>query len=459
MTRAGETSPEGLPRRFAHHVRERGLVPPETRVVVACSGGLDSSVLLHLLRFPPEDCGVPGLSLVAAHVDHGMRPESAGDRQWVQGLCRAWGVSLETATLEPPPRTEAAARTGRYQALEAIRRRTGSDLVLTAHHADDQAETVIFRALRGSGPRGMRGILERRSPGVVRPLLPFFRRELEEHAAAVGMAFRSDLSNRDARWTRNRIRHELLPLAEELVPGGRASLARLAHLMARREEAWESVLQRALEDIPTTRSPGRIEVARTPFLTYHSAFRIGLLELWIRELGGSMGEASIRVALQAASSSPSGRAVSLPGRILLLREFDLLVLTRPQGLAEDEPLEISSADQGGGVARIGGSRVSVHWGSRAPESGCVERFVTSGLRFPLLVRGRCPGDRIRLTGGRRKLKKVLADHRIPLGRRNRQPLLVDAAGVVLWVPGVVRSVDAAGDDAGFFVGVVDADRA
>jgi tRNA(Ile)-lysidine synthase len=292
----------------------------------------------------------------------------------------------------------------------------------------------------------------------VRPLLPFFRRELEEYAYAVGLVPRQDLSNRDPRWTRNRIRHELLPLAEALVPGGGASLARLAAVMAERTEAWDSMLRAALEELPTTRSPGRIEVARTPFLTYHSAVRTGLLELWIRELGGALGEASIRVALQAASSIPSGRAVSLPGGLLLLREFDLIVLTRPPRPPEDEPLEISPAEQGCGVARIGGSRVSIRWGSRAPDSRCVERFVTSGLRFPLLVRGRRPGDRIRLAGGTRKLKKVLADRRIPLGKRDRQPLLVDAAGVVLWVPGVVRSADAAGEDAGFFVGVGDADR-
>lgn len=455
--RRGPT-PDGLPRRFSDHVRERALVPPGSRVVVACSGGLDSTVLLHLLRFPLPGEGLEDLSLVVAHVDHGMRPDSTADRQWVQGLAAAWGLPVETATLDPPPVTEAGARVGRYQALDAIRRRTGSHLVLTAHHADDQAETVLFRALRGAGPRGLRGILERRSPEVVRPLLPFFRRELEAYAAAVGLTVRQDPTNRDRRWTRNRIRHELLPLAEALVPGGRAALARLAGVMAEHNAAWEGVLQEAVRTIPITRSPGRIEVARAPFLAYHSAVRTDLIQRWIRELGGSPGEASIRVALQAASSSPSGRVVSLPGNILLLREFDLLVLTRPLRPLEDEPLGISSADQGSGVARIGGSRVPVRWGPRAPDSGYVERFVTSGLRFPLLVRGRRPGDRIRLAGGTRKVKKVLADHRIPLGRRDRQPLLVDAAGVVLWVPGVVRSADAAGGDAGFFIGVGDADR-
>lgn len=447
-----------LARRFAQHLRERGLVPSGSRVVVACSGGLDSTVLLHLLRFLPSGEGAMDLSLVAAHVDHGMRPESGSDREWVQGLARAWGIPVESASLHPPPATEAGARQRRYEALEAIRRRTGSQWVLTAHHADDQAETVLFRALRGAGPRGLRGILERRSPAVVRPLLPFFRRELEAYAAAAGLTIRQDPTNRESRWTRNRIRHELLPLAEELVPGAGGALARLGAVMAERDAAWEAMLDEVVRSIPVTRSPGRIEVARTPFLTYHSAVRTGLLERWMRELGASLGGASIRVAHQAATSSPSGRVVSLPGNILLVREFDQLVLTRPFRAPEDEPLGISSADQGSGVARIGGSRVSVRWGSRAPESGFVERFVTSGLRFPLLVRGRRPGDRIRLAGGTRKLKKVLADHRIPLGSRDRQPLLVDAAGVVLWVPGVVRSAEAVGGDAGFFVGVGDADR-
>jgi tRNA(Ile)-lysidine synthase len=454
-----DTDPSGdLPDRLARHLRTTGLLPDGSKVLVAVSGGLDSTVLLHLLRFGVPE-GILGVdSLVAIHVDHRMRAESPSDALWVGGVCRAWGIPFECEVLDPPPTTEASAREARYAVLEGVRRRTGCAVVATAHHADDQAETVLFRALRGSGPRGLRGILERRAPALVRPLLPFPRDELVAYADRARLPVRVDRSNQDPRWTRNRVRHELLPLAEELVPGATAALARLAGVMAEREEAWEEVLDRAGEGVLLGRSAGRIEVARTPFVAYHSAVRAGLLERWIREFGQSAGGASIRCALDLVSSSPSGRQISLPGGVILARAFDQLVLSRPEWSGDDEPLAIVSGQPGEGVACVGGRRSRVRWGETAFDTPLMERFVTSGLRFPLHVRGWQPGDRIRLPGGTRKLKKVLSEGRIPAGERKRLLLIVDAGGVVLWIPGVVRSTDAAGAGAGFFIGVVDAER-
>lgn len=452
-----------LPRRLAAHLAERRLLEKGDRVLVALSGGMDSAALLHLLRFGH---GVPPLVLAAGHVDHGMREGAGADAEWVRGLCRGWGVPLRVARLEPPPSSEAAARRLRYDALEGFRRDTGSDVVVTAHHADDQAETVLFRALRGAGPGGLRGIRERKPPRVVRPLLPFTRAELTAYADAVGLRALADPSNLDPRWTRNRIRHELIPLARSIVPGAAASLARLAALAAEREEGWEAVLDAAEERVITERGRGRLAVARAPFLTYHSAVQTGLLRRWIRTLGGPPGEAVTRLALDVASSGPSGRRIMLPGGLLFQREFDRLLLLHPTGAAAVEtPLELPSAGACTAITLVGGRRWRVTWGPVADAVGAAEgdgnweRFTLSGLRFPLTVRGRRPGDRIRLSGGSRKLKKVLMEARVPRWEREGTPVLVDGEGEILWVPGVARAA-VGGEGAGdFLIGVMDVDDA
>lgn len=447
-----------LPGRLERRLTGRGLLRDGDRVLVALSGGMDSATLLHLLRFAVRR---PVLTVVAAHVDHGMRPGSGEEAMWVRGLCRGWGVPLQVVRLDPAPATEAEARRLRYAALERFRVESGSDVVVTAHHADDQAETVLFRALRGAGPAGLRGIAERREPGVVRPLLAFGRRELQRYAVAVGLKALEDPSNRDARWTRNRIRHRLLPLAEEIVPGASRALARLARLSDEREEGWEALLALAEEGVLESRDEGRIVVARPPFVAYHSAVQTGLLRRWIRTLGGPPGEAATRLALDVASG-PGGRRIALPGGVLLQREFDRLVILRAPGAEPpDLPLAIPDSEGGGGWCRVGGRRLRVEWGPERPEppaGGWWERFPVSGLRFPLHLRGRLPGDRIRLAGGARKLKKVLQDARIPRWERHRLPVLVDREGALLWVPGVACAAGSGGAG-GFLIGVVDADGA
>jgi tRNA(Ile)-lysidine synthase len=449
-----------LPRRLAAHLEGRGLIGKGDRVLVALSGGGDSTALLHLLLFARA---LPPLQVVAAHVNHAMRPGADSDEAWVRGLCRGWGVELLSVRLHPPPSTEAGARRLRYEALEQFRRESDSDLVVTAHHADDQAETVLFRALRGAGPGGLRGIRERRPPHVVRPLLPFAREELEAYATSVGLRVLADPSNLDPRWTRNRIRHELIPLARSIVPGAVESLARLAELTDEREEGWEKVLDAAEERVVTERSAGRLAVARGAFLAYHSAVQTGLLRRWIRTFGGPPGEAATRLALDVASSGPSGRRVMLPGGALFQREFDRLLLLRPQGVvAAERPVELSAPAGGSGVALLGGRRWRVSWGTGDGIGSGVgwewERFTLSGLRFPLTLRGRRPGDRIRLEGGTRKLKKVVMEARVPRWERDGLPVLVDREGEVLWVPGVARAFPGggAGD---FLIGVTDADDA
>src|SRR4051812_7461857 len=178
--------------RFRENLAALG-VEPGAHLLAAVSGGADSVVLLHLLRFVAEGMG---MTVSAAHFDHAMRPDSGADAQWVAGLCAAWDVPLVVGRADGTLRSEGEARDARYAFLEAARAGAGADWIATAHHADDQAETVLFRVLRGTGVAGLAGIAPvDAARRLVRPLLPFRRAELRRYARSHGLRWREDSTN------------------------------------------------------------------------------------------------------------------------------------------------------------------------------------------------------------------------------------------------------------------------
>ena len=430
---------EGLPARVAARMSELGHLVTGERVVVAVSGGLDSVALLHLLRF---GAGLPRLELVAAHFDHGMRPESGEDAAWVAGLAEEWGVPMEGGRAEAPLTSEEAAREARYDFLETVRVRTGARWILTAHHADDQAETVLFRVARGTGLAGLRGIPVRRG-NILRPLLSFWREELEAYVTSAGLTPRLDSSNEDRRFVRNVLRHDVLPQLEASVaPGVRTALVRLASLAAREESAWTSLVPGLADAAVLEHSGERIVLAREVLLGYPSAVRARVIRLLVGRLGSGLDDAGTRVAVEFTRSGASGRGYSLPGGLVLSREFDRLILARAGARGANEALEIRTAGLGEGWFEVDGRRIVARWSSEvlAPEwSSEREAFAAARIVFPLLFRGWQPGDRIRLRYGSKKLKKVLSEARIPLSGRGQVPVLVDGKEQVLWLPGVVRA--------------------
>lgn len=442
MTRgADEARAAELRQRFRRRVADASELEAGAGVVVALSGGLDSVALLHLLRFTP---GLPDLRVVAAHLDHALRPGSAADALWVRGLTRAWRVPCRVRRVAEPPESEARAREARYAFLEEVRREEGAALVLTAHHADDQAETVLFRVLRGTGLRGLRGVRERRAPAVWRPLLPFARRELEAYAEAVGLGWREDPTNADEGFSRNLIRNRLLPLAEETVaPAARRALARLARHAAAEEAAWRSLVPWLLEAVDAEEEDGALSFDRRRLLEYHPAVRARLLRALARALGVGLGEPGTRVALEFTSAGDSGRRVHVGGGLELRRELDRFVLGYPSDDdALERPLAMAGPEAGSGVAVVGGRAFAVTWGPEGASGRRVEAFCADEVDFPVTVRAWAAGDRITLPYGTKKLKKLFLEHRIPSADRGGYPVVADAAGRVLWIPDVVRGTHA-----------------
>lgn len=329
-------------------------------VVVALSGGLDSCVLLHALRFSTA----VETALVAAHFDHGMRSGSRSDAAWVRGVCKAWSVDLAeggvtgSATV---PTSEDEARDLRYAFLGDVAEQRGA-VLLTAHHADDQAETVLFRALRGTGIEGLAGIPRRRvldvdgdvGVTVVRPLLSLTRDDLEAYARQCVVPYRPDPSNESASFARNVLRRTILPLAEEKVaPGARRSLARLADIAREEEAAWAAAMRfvlPALDVRPGTEGDlGRrpdakrcLSCRRDALVEVGPALAARVLRRMAGEHGLNLDRDTTRRGFAFVQNSQSGRYIELGRGVQLHLKEDRVIIVSSEK-PETDPMRGSAS--------------------------------------------------------------------------------------------------------------------
>ena len=405
-------------------------------IVVAVSGGLDSVALLHLFRF--------GLSqshrLHAAHFDHCTRDESGADARWVSGLCRAWSVPLTLGCAEEPLMSEDSARDARHIFLDSVRIRMGAEVVVMAHHSDDQAETVFFRVVRGTGLRGLCGMAEYREPGIWRPLLSFWRDEITQYAREVHLTWREDATNQEHQFTRNIIRNNLLPEIESRVaPAVRRSLVRIAGLAREDEEAWASLLKEILETLKLKEGNEVITLDFQKIVRFDRAIRSRIIRELAERLGYQLDAIGTRLASDFVDSAGSGQKIDLTGGLQLRRDLDRLVFLTKSVSVLDRPLLISSLQSGSGTALLGGRELLVKWSSEERFNLMSENLALTAPCFPLMIRARKPGDRIRMSAGTRKLKKLFLEARIPQPERHQIPLLVDGVGRIIWIPGIATA--------------------
>lgn len=411
-------------------------------LLVAFSGGLDSTVLLHLLRFQTP----PPIRVSAAHFDHRMRASSAEDAAWVRDLCAEWGVELVSGVAEQELRGESAARDVRYAFLRDVARHTGADRIVTAHHADDQAETVLFRILRGTGLHGLAGIPPRSGSGLLRPLLPFWREELNEYADRHRLRWRTDPTNATLAPTRNRIRLSIIPEIErEVSPHARRHLVALAELARESEAAWRSIIAAARREV-IRHDGGALVLARDRLRRYDRPVQTRLVRHALRRFGIVPSRAGTRTALAFITDAHSGRELQLQRGVRIRIEFDDARLewagAHPE---EDTAITIEYLGPRTPVSehlRLGGCtfRIEVREGSGSGEDGDGGALWRARIpipsHFPLTIRGRRSGDMVRTTGGTKSLKKLMIERRVPLQERSQRPVLVDADGAVLWVAGL-----------------------
>lgn len=446
-----------LERRFDETIARHALIAPGDAVLAAVSGGPDSLALLHLLaaRAPAWQ-----LRLGIAHLDHGLRAESARDVDFIRGFADRLAVTLHTERIDVRElqrrwrlSLEAAARKARYAFLRQTADRYGYDKVALAHHADDNAETLLLNLLRGSGRLGLAGMPALREGGYIRPLIRATRADIMDYLERCHLSALTDPTNTAMDFLRNRIRHQLIPLLErDYQPGARAVLARSAEVW-RDEEDWiEGLIQRTLEQVVLDRPPGRLDLDAAALAALAPAVQRRVVRAGLRLVRNDLrriGFQHIEAIRGLAARSSDGGPLYLPEGLRVQRQGAALTFRRG-GLGRRTEGPIA----GGGDY---GYRMHACGVLTVPESGLaillteVERKAVSdpggagprtafldgdAVRFPLTVRNFRPGDRFWPlgAGGTQKLKKFFIDNKVPRGRRRRCPLLV-SQGRIVWVAG------------------------
>lgn len=392
-------------------IRQQHMLEPGEHVICAVSGGADSVALLFALYLLKEKLGI---SLSAAHFNHGLRgEESDGDQQFVQTLCDRYDIPLYVGAGQVragKKGLEAAAREARYAFLRSL-----PGKIATAHTANDNAETVLLHLVRGTALNGLCGIAPV-GRQLIRPMLTVTRQEVEAFLAEYCLSHVEDSSNATDRFLRNRLRHHVMPLLESENPRLAESLSAMALGLQQDAAALTALADSQYTlDIPTLR--------RMP-----PALCSRILERFLKENGVPEPERSHIALVQSLvdSQRPSARAC-LPGGITVGRCYDRLTILSPGDDWGPVPVAVP------GVTELPSLGLRLICSREGPGF----RALPHG---ELVLRSRCAGDTLRLPGGTKTLKKLFIDRKIPASRRLQIPVLADTAGI-LGVYGIGPNLD------------------
>ncbi|HET9489561.1 MAG TPA: tRNA lysidine(34) synthetase TilS [Methylomirabilota bacterium] len=425
-------------------IRRHAMLAGGETVLIALSGGADSTALLYVLaRLAPAW----SLRLHALHVDHGLREGSGQEAHAVRRLGQQVGVPVEVArvTVSRHGSLEEAARTARYAALQAHADRLGAQRIALGHTADDQAETVIMRLLEGAGVRGLAAIPPVRGR-IIRPLIGLRRAALVAVLADAGIPWIEDPSNLDRKFLRNRIRHDLLPMLTAVHDADLVDpLCRVAHRAREVLDALEGMAVLELERM-AREEPDALLLPRGALTALPLPVAIEVLR---QAIGRSGGRTRLRAWAQrrlarALTSPPPRRPVTVGG-VMIDVSGSLVRVGRSRSVAlPARPVPVPGVVALPEVGLQLEAVLAPAAGYRVPREPERVAFDAQRLTGPLIVRGRRRGDRIRAFGDNRerRLRQLLIDAKVPRWDRDRLPL-VEVEGSIVWVGGLRRGAQAA----------------
>ncbi|GAA0353590.1 tRNA lysidine(34) synthetase TilS [Bacillus horti] len=460
-------------------VAKHGLFQQGDSLLLAISGGVDSMALLHWFIQQRE---AQSLTLRVIHVNHQLRgEESERDQQHVEEMCRQWNVpcssvrvDVVTYAREKRISKQVAARECRYQAFEQIAKQYDISIIATAHHADDQVETVLMRLIRGAGIQGLSGIPSLRRTNaymIIRPFLKVAKKQLESYCQVHDIPYQFDQSNSMDDYTRNYVRHHVTPLLTELNPQLHEAIGDMTELLREENDWLTQEAKKYADQIIETKDAQQVTLNLSTFRHIPLPLQrraILLILNCLSEPGSQWSKTHIDQLLELCIQEQGRKELHLPHSILVQKEYTNLTIGKRDAvqkhqvssyyirLPSEGELDVPELSL---KIRVEAYRTALEdiqqqgksVGKTVPDLPSEWRSLQSGQRYraqfdlqqislPLILRNRQPGDKIQPLGmkGHKKVKDIFIDAKIPQKERQRWPLIADQLDI-LWIPGIKRA--------------------
>lgn len=442
-------------RQVKEYIIEYHMIRPGQTVLAGVSGGMDSMVMLHMLKRLQKEMG---FLLAAVHVNHGIRGEEAmRDERLVEKTCREWGIREKSFFYDVPALArgqkkgvEEAAREVRKDAFrrafeEISPRKRGKwpdgACVALAHNREDLAETMLHNLARGTGLRGI-STMRPTGDGIIRPVLCLGREEIAEYAKKHGIVSVTDSTNLSDAYTRNRIRHHILPALQQAVNGKAAEhMAQTAVWAAQAEDYLSRQGAKLLAQ--TSREDGSYLLDEDFWSEEEVLKSYAILEAFYRLSGQKKDFTAIHVKdTKALMQRQPGRSICLPKGITARRVYEGISLSKiPEKIMKESEnkaklMELPVPGECAGVLGSFSCEIFLHQGEKIEEKTYTKWFDYDKIVNNLCIRTRCPGDYMVIDqkGSKKKLSRIMIDDKIPGEKRDTCPLLVSGSEV-LWMVG------------------------